>query len=103
MEVERSPEELQKFMDLRTDETKQEILKEIFDMFEKSSRGVVVRAEVLVAFKSNKSILLEKFPKHVTEIPKCLEDLECGHKEGEMTWDQFSVPLMTVLSEPGGR
>mmetsp|Transcript_21206 Transcript_21206/g.25071 ORF Transcript_21206/g.25071 Transcript_21206/m.25071 type:complete len:171 (-) Transcript_21206:292-804(-) len=98
----RTDEEKSKFYDLRRDETKMDLLKEIFDMFDPKATGTLARAEVLVAFKSDKSLLLEKFPKHVTELPRALERMDCGNKQGNISWKLFSEGLMICLAGPGG-
>jgi hypothetical protein len=98
----RSEEEKAKFLDLRRDETKMDLLREIFDRFDSRKNGKVPRSKVLVAFKTEKSLLLEKFPKHVVELPRALERMECGNKEGLLAWPAFSNGCMSCLAGPGG-
>ena len=43
---------------------------DVYDMFDPSQSGSVVRAEMLVGFMEDKSILLSRFPKHTSEIPQ---------------------------------
>jgi hypothetical protein len=94
----RTEEEKSKYYDLRRDETKMDLLKEIFDRFDPKGTGIIARAKVLVAFKNDKSLLLEKFPKHVTELPKALERMDCGNKQGNISWKLFSEGLMICLA-----
>mmetsp|Transcript_75100 Transcript_75100/g.150964 ORF Transcript_75100/g.150964 Transcript_75100/m.150964 type:complete len:173 (+) Transcript_75100:25-543(+) len=98
----RSEEDKAKFLDLRRDETKMDLLREIFDRFDPRGTGKVSRSKVLVAFKTEKNILLEKFQKHVVELPRAVERMECGNKEGLVDWPTFSGHLMTCLAGPGG-
>ena len=98
----RTDEEKAKHLDLRRDETKMDLLKEIFDRFDPKSTGIVARSKVLVAFKTEKSLLLEKFPKHVNELPRALERMDCGNKQGNISWKLFSEGLMDCLSFAGG-
>ena len=79
-----------------------DLLRGIFDRFDPKQTGSVSRAQVLVALKNEESLLLEKFPKHVTEIPRSLENMDCKGKNGKLTWEAFSSGLMEVLSKPGG-
>ena len=101
--VDDRPEEVKaKFLDIRRDETKMDLLREIFDRFDPKKTGTVARAQVLVAFQNEKALLLEKFPKHVTELPMALEKMDCGNKHGKMSWEVFSAGLMEALKKPGG-
>mmetsp|Transcript_56278 Transcript_56278/g.155296 ORF Transcript_56278/g.155296 Transcript_56278/m.155296 type:complete len:135 (-) Transcript_56278:129-533(-) len=43
---------------------------DIFDLFDPNQTGSAVRAEMLVGFMEDKSILLSAFPKHTSEIPQ---------------------------------
>jgi len=99
----RSEEEKAKCLDLRRDETKMDLLKDIFDRFDPKGTGTIARAKVLVAFKSESSLLLSTFPKHVFELPRALERMDCGNKEGLLSWQAFSEGCMECLSKPGGR
>lgn len=98
------PEELRsKFIDMRDEGDKTDLLREIFVHFDKKNRGLVNRAELLVGLKAKPQLLLERFPKHIAEISKTIEKMECGSKDGVVSWDQFSAELLACLSEPGGR
>jgi len=94
----RSEAEKAKWLDLRRDETKMDALRVVFDKFDVRGAGKVSRSQILVAFKADKSLLLENFPKHVNELPKALELLDCGNKEGMVSWDLFCEGLMICLS-----
>ena len=98
----RSESEKAKFLDLRRDETKMDLLRALFDLFDQKGTGFVVRAELLVAFREQPGLLLERFPKHCTEIPAALEKIDCGNKEGKINWEIFSDGLMEALTLPGG-
>lgn len=98
----RSEEEKAKFLDSRPDETKMELLRGIFDRFDPKKTGKVARAQVLVAFKTDQTLLLEAFPKHVTSLPVALEKMDCGNKDGSISFETFSSGLMEALKVPGG-
>jgi hypothetical protein len=91
-----------KFLDLRRDETKMELLRALFDLFDPKGTGHVARAQLLVAFRTQPGLLLERFPKHCAELPAALEKAECGNKEGKLSWAVFSEGLMEALALPGG-
>ena len=81
-----------------------ELLKDVWEKFDVANKGEVLRAEMLVAFSQEPGILLEKFPRHVTEIQQCLEMLDCVEKkEGVLSWETFSTGVMRCLEQPGGR
>ena len=69
------------------------------DSWAAEAKTTVARAQVLVAFQNEKSLLLEKFPKHVTELPMALEKMDCGNKHGKMSWEVFSAGLMEALKK----
>merc|ERR1712070_218269 len=97
-------EEKAKFMDSRDDGTKLKLIKEVFSRFDKSQRNCVSRAELIMGFNSNPQMLISRFPKHCTEILRSLEKMDkVNHKNGMLTFEDFSTTLMQVLSEPGGR
>ncbi len=96
----RSEEEKARYLDLRRDETKMALLKELFDKFA-SEKRCVSRSTLLVAFQADRTLLLERFPKHRHTFPKFLELIDCGNKEGELTWKSFSTGMMACLASPG--
>eukprot|EP00619_Florenciella_sp_RCC1007_P003465 CAMPEP_0205905856 /NCGR_PEP_ID=MMETSP1325-20131115/1596_1 /ASSEMBLY_ACC=CAM_ASM_000708 /TAXON_ID=236786 /ORGANISM="Florenciella sp., Strain RCC1007" /LENGTH=164 /DNA_ID=CAMNT_0053271807 /DNA_START=90 /DNA_END=584 /DNA_ORIENTATION=+ len=103
MPDDRPEEEKAKHIDARPAEEKMALLKDIFDKFDTGQTGSVVRAEMLVGFMEDKSILLSSFPKHTSEIPQALELLDCGKKEGTITFEKFADGMMECLAVPGGR
>jgi hypothetical protein len=99
-EDERPEEEKAKFLDLRRDETKMDMLRDLFDRYDPKKTGVVARAQVLVAFQTT-AVLLKSFPKHATSLCTALERMNCGNKEGSLTFECFSAGLMEALQAPG--
>ena len=94
----RSEEQKSKSLDLRREETKMDLLKDIFDRFDPKGTGQIARAKVLVAFKTESSLLLSTFPKHVFELPRALEHMDCGNKEGLLSWQAFSEGCLECLA-----
>ena len=94
----RSTKEQESCLDVRALNTKKKLLKGIFDDFAKD--GTVNRGELLVAFSENPTILLEAFPRHAKDLPKCIENMDAP-RSGEITWKTFCSKALLCLSQPG--
>jgi hypothetical protein len=94
----RSEEEKMKWLDLRREETKIVLLKEIWEIFDPKQSGTISRAKLLLELKTDKSILLGRFPKHKIEIPLALELVNCGNKDGNLSWERFAEGLLKCLA-----
>eukprot|EP00616_Rhizochromulina_sp_CCMP1243_P017074 CAMPEP_0118994156 /NCGR_PEP_ID=MMETSP1173-20130426/56351_1 /TAXON_ID=1034831 /ORGANISM="Rhizochromulina marina cf, Strain CCMP1243" /LENGTH=175 /DNA_ID=CAMNT_0006945423 /DNA_START=36 /DNA_END=563 /DNA_ORIENTATION=+ len=92
-----------KYMEHREEGEQVVLLKQLFDVFDPKGTGYAKRAEILVGMKEKPTLFLETFPMHFQEIYQCVEDMECGSKDGIVSWDQFSAELLTCLKAPGGR
>lgn len=99
----RSEDVKKKFMDYREDYEKAQLLQELFDLCEKAIGGdSVMKAQMVVLFNSNPTLLLERFPKHVNEIKRSI-DSAVTRVEGLMTLSEFKKAALSALQLPGGR
>tara|TARA_B100000475_G_scaffold161518_1_gene122447 strand:+ start:129 stop:668 length:540 start_codon:yes stop_codon:yes gene_type:complete len=94
----RSAKEQESCLDVRALNTKKKLLRGIFDAHKKDD--TVNRGELLVALSENPTILLEAFPRHATDLPRCIELMDAP-RSGEITWKVFCSKALLCLSQPG--
>ncbi|KAJ1451369.1 hypothetical protein M885DRAFT_620847 [Pelagophyceae sp. CCMP2097] len=94
----RSAAEQMACLDLRPVQLKTQLLRGLFDAFEKD--GLVDRGALLVAFNENPTLLLTKFPRHASDLPRCIEALAADAK-GCLDWGTFSEALLQCVNAPG--
>ncbi|KAK7253914.1 hypothetical protein SO694_00003416 [Aureococcus anophagefferens] len=84
----RSAKEQESCLDVRALNTKKKLLRGIFDAHKKDD--TVNRGELLVALSENPTILLEAFPRHATDLPRCIELMDAP-RSGEITWKVYGL------------
>lgn len=62
---------------------------------------LVSKAKLIVALKARPNILLERFPRHVHDILRCIGRMKTQDDVG-MTLDEFHENAMRVLRAAGG-
>mmetsp|Transcript_12873 Transcript_12873/g.19292 ORF Transcript_12873/g.19292 Transcript_12873/m.19292 type:complete len:162 (-) Transcript_12873:39-524(-) len=95
----RTTEEQAKGMDTRSVEEKVTLLRQLFAPYANS--GHVDRGAILVGLKSKPSVLLEYFPRHATDILRCIETIPAQPDGRSVSWEAFLEATLDCLSKPG--
>ncbi|CAM9185533.1 unnamed protein product [Discosporangium mesarthrocarpum] len=99
----RSEDEKTKFMDCNSSMERAELMKEVFDSVEKEpGTELVSKARLIVTLNAEPGILLERFPKHVKEVLRCIARMRT-REDGKMTLAEFKDNVGRTLRAPGGR
>mmetsp|Transcript_50124 Transcript_50124/g.73193 ORF Transcript_50124/g.73193 Transcript_50124/m.73193 type:complete len:172 (-) Transcript_50124:539-1054(-) len=98
----RDPTEKRKYMDCRPQPEQESLLLEIFNLFRKDANETVLKARALVVLRRDRHIILERFPKHFSELIRTIEMVPAD-ENGHMVFDTFGEYCLQCLAGPGGR